>query len=70
MLEFDLCRLYGAHITVKEAPSGIRDLKSVRFFNLVLQYDYSIVITGNLPFTMQHTYVHAFPLLCLNVASQ
>ena len=32
--------------------SGIRNLKSVRFFNLVLQYDYSIVVTGNLAFTM------------------
>ena len=35
--------------------SGIRNLKSVRFFNLVLRYDYSIVVTGNLAFTMLPT---------------
>ena len=65
----NLCRLYGAYI---KHQAYIHDLKSVWFFNLVLQYDYNIVITGNLAFKMQHTYVHvyAFPLLCLNVASQ
>ena len=33
--------------------SGIRNLKLVRFFKLALRYDYSIVVTANLAFTMQ-----------------
>ena len=43
---------------IQEVLNGISNLKSVRFFNLVLQYDYSIVITGNFAFTMQHKWMY------------
>ena len=41
-------------VSIDLVLSSISNLKSVRFFNLVLWYDYSIVVTGDLTFTMQH----------------
>ena len=42
-----------ADLEFAEGRGGITNLKSVRFFNLVLWCNYSIVKTGNLAFTMQ-----------------
>ena len=51
--------------------SGINNLKSVRFFKLVLRYNYSIVLYMFLACTM-HVYVYAsvLPFLCLNVIQE
>ena len=52
--------------------SGINNLKSVRFFKLVLRYDYSIVlyVSGMHNALCICVYVSVLPLLCLNVIQE
>ena len=50
--------------------SGINNLKSVRFFKLVLRYDYSIVLNVYIFWHAQYVLLKALPPVCMKYTAQ
>ena len=66
-VSFKFCNIANIDVLIYNLVlRGINNLKSVRFFKLVLRYDHSIVITGNLAFTIQQ-YIDTH--MCISMSS-